>query len=74
VPSNRRALTSNDGIPNCHPSLFPLDGCWEQEALHRVHQGIYQEQPSRLEAEESGRTICDLCQEIGGVELGRRTA
>jgi DnaD/phage-associated family protein len=56
-------LTSNDGTPNCYPSSFPLDGCWQQETLHRVHQGIYQKQPSRLEAEESGRTICDLCQE-----------
>jgi DnaD/phage-associated family protein len=40
-----------------------MDGCRQQRPLCPVHKGLHQEQLSRLEAGEGGRTICDLCQE-----------
>ncbi|SFA47823.1 hypothetical protein SAMN05192569_107111 [Parageobacillus thermantarcticus] len=46
-------------IPHCYTWM----AAGNKKTIHRLHQGIYQEQPSRLKAGQGGRTICDLHQE-----------
>ncbi len=40
----------SDGVQGCYSRLLQMDGCWQQETLRRVHQGICQKQPSWLKA------------------------